>query len=154
MNTVCDHLLFDHKRCGDLFNHAESCVVQRDWREAEFSFLNFRDALQRHIQMEEHVLLPAFEQMMDDAQDPISLLRIEHRQLLGMLERMSETIRRREAVDFLLHAETFALLKQQHGVKEEEMLYPMLDKLPSCTRENIIQDMREHLGLCVDFVAT
>jgi hemerythrin-like domain-containing protein len=97
--------------------------------------------------MEERVLLPTFEQCMKDAEAAIALLRSEHRQILAMLERLSNTVKHREKVEFLLHAETFTILKMQHGMKEEDMLYPLLDKLPSDKRSNIIHAMREHLDL-------
>lgn len=148
MKTVCDHLLFDHQRCDKLFEHAEACILHRDWDTAEPGFHQFLEAFQRHVQMEERVLLPAFQQCMKGADAVIALLRSEHRQILAMLERMSDTVKRRDKVEFLLHSETFTMLKKQHGMKEEEMLYPLLDRLPNGTRDNIIQAMREHLGLC------
>ena len=153
MKTVCDHLIFDHKRCDELFERAEACVPRGDWNATQSEFDVFLEAFQRHVRMEERVLLPAFQQCMKGADAAIALLRSEHRQILAMLERMSDTIKRRDKVEFLLHCETFAMLKKQHGMKEEEMLYPLLDKLPGDTRAGIIHAMREHLGLCEEAAA-
>jgi hemerythrin-like domain-containing protein len=147
MKTVCDHLIFDHKRCDELFARTETCVMLGDWAAASACFQDFLEAFRRHVRTEEQVLLPAFQQSMKGADAAIALLRSEHRHILAMLERMSDTVNRHDKVEFLLHAETFTMLKKQHGMKEEEMLYPLLDKLPSNMRNEIIRAMREHLCL-------
>lgn len=147
MDTICDHLLFDHKRCDDLFALTESCVAERHWYDSEICFQNFQHAFQLHIQMEEQILLPAFAHAMDELESPIALLHTEHQRIFGLIERMAEALQRRDQVDFVLHSETFIITTQQHSTKEETMLYPLLDKLPASTRNNIIEAMREHLGL-------
>lgn len=148
MKTVCDHLLFDHQRCDAIFERVVACIAQGGWRAAEPGFQDFLEAFQRHVRMEERVLLPAFQQCMKGADAVIALLRSEHRQILAMLERMSDTVKRRDKVEFLLHAETFTMLKKQHGMKEEEMLYPLLDRLPGEKRRDIVHAMRKDLDLC------
>ncbi|HJV75742.1 MAG TPA: hemerythrin domain-containing protein [Noviherbaspirillum sp.] len=145
MTTICDYLMLDHKRCDDFFLRADESIRQKSWPEAGDSFSLFRNATERHLGMEEKVLFPTFEQAIRNAESPIALLRREHLQIRGMIERMAEAVSRMSCIDFLLHSETFMLLQQQHNQKEEELLYPLLDKILflSDKREQIIQAMSE-----------
>lgn len=145
MNTICAYLTLDHKRCDNLFNRAETCIAQRNWDDATDSFRLFHDALRQHIRMEEKILLPAFIQAIPDGTAPISMLHLEHQQIRGIADRMSDAILRFNPIDFVLHAETYTLLMQQHTVKEEDMLYPLLDRILDQKRNKIISAMSEFL---------
>ncbi len=147
MDTICDHLVLDHKRCDHLFAQAENSVSERNWKNADASFRQFYDALKQHIRMEEKVLFPAFEQTIRHGDGPIAMLRIEHQQMRGMVERMHDALRRFDAVDFLLHSETFILLMQQHSMKEEVLLYPLLDKALAGRRDKVIHAMAEYMEI-------
>lgn len=145
MNTICAYLMLDHKRCDDLFNRAETRVAQRNWDDATDSFRLFHDALRQHIRMEEKILLPAFIQAIPDGTSPIKMLHVEHQQIRGIADRMSEAINRLDPIDFVLHAETYTLLMQQHTMKEEDLLYPLLDRVLDRKRDKIISAMSEFL---------
>ena len=153
MNTICAYLTLDHKRCDDLFNQAETSIAQRNWDDASDRFRLFHDALRQHIRMEEKVLLPAFMQAIPDGSSPISMLHIEHQQIRGIADRMSEAIARLDPIDFVLHAETYTLLMQQHTLKEEDMLYPLLDRVLDDRREKVISAMSEYLDPHLNAVA-
>lgn len=145
MDTICEYLRFDHKRCDDLFAQADTSIAQRDWNNALAHFRQFHDALRQHIRMEEKILFPAFEQIIPGSSGPIAILRMEHVQIHGIISRMSEAIERFDTVDYVLHAETLTLLMQQHTMKEDDMLYPLLDKALAAKRNTIIRAMAEFL---------
>ena len=146
METICEYLRLDHKRCDDIFYQTETSIAQRSWKDAFAHFHAFQDALRQHIRMEEKVLFPTFEQVIHGSSGPIAMLRLEHQQIRGIVNRMSEAINRFDAVDYALHAETLTLLMQQHTMKEEDMLYPLLDKALSSKRVSIIHAMEEFLA--------
>lgn len=150
METICDYLIFDHKRCDALFVQAETSIGKRNWQEAETRFRHFYDALEQHLRMEENVLFPAFGQAMHNADGPLSILRVEHQRIRGILNRMSDALKRLDQIDFLLHAETFTILMQQHSLKEEDMLYPLLDRSAPDKRNRIVHAMREYIESGVD----
>jgi hemerythrin-like domain-containing protein len=145
VDTICDYLLLDHKRCDELFTRAENHISQKNWQDGDLSFRLFHDALKQHMRMEEKVLFPAFEQAIRNSEGPLSMLRMEHGQIRGMVNRMSDAVARMDPVEFLIHSETYTLLSQQHSMKEEEMLYPLLDKILflSAKREQILHAMTE-----------
>jgi len=145
MDTICAFLKYDHERCDDLFYQAETSIAQRNWKSAIDNFRKYQDVLKQHIRMEEKVLLPAFEQTLVGGAEPVAMLRCEHRQIDGIVHRMWEAIQRFDPTDYVLHAETLTLLMQQHTLKEEEMLYPLLDRALACKRSKIINAMAEFL---------
>lgn len=147
MATICDYLLLDHRRCDDFFLRVGESVDLHDWKEADTRFRLFHDALKQHLRMEEKVLFPAFEQAIRNSEGPLGMLRMEHGQIRGIVGRMLDAVNRTDTAEFLLHSETFTLLLQQHSLKEEEMLYPLLDKILflSDKRDKIIQAMAEFL---------
>ncbi|HYC42104.1 MAG TPA: hemerythrin domain-containing protein [Noviherbaspirillum sp.] len=145
MDTICAYLKHDHQRCDDLFYQAETSIAQRNWKGAIDNFRKYQDVLRQHIRMEEKVLLPTFEQTLVGGSEPVAMLRSEHRQINGIVNRMWEAIQRFDPADYVLHAETLTLLMQQHTLKEEEMLYPLLDRALACKRSKIISAMAEYL---------
>ena len=145
MDTICEYLRHDHQRCDDVFCQAETSVAQRDWDAAREHFRRYQDMLRQHIRMEEKVLLPAFQLAIADSAMPVAMLRMEHQQIHGIVHRMWDALERFNTVDYILHAETLTLLMQQHTMKEEEMLYPLLDKIMAGKRNLIISAMAEYL---------
>lgn len=145
MDTICAYLKHDHARCDDLFYQAETSVAQRNWKSAIDRFRLYQEVLRQHIRMEEKILLPTFEQTLAGGAEPVAMLRSEHRQINGIIHRMWEAIQRFDPADYVLHAETLTLLMQQHTLKEEEMLYPLLDRALACKRSKIISAMAEYL---------
>lgn len=141
METIREYLGADHKRCDDLFVRAETSASQRQWQEAIEYFQDFHDGLERHLQMEETILFPEFERITGNAAGPTGMMRIEHQQMRLVTERMSYALGRRDEDDFLGHAETLNILMQQHNLKEENILYPMIDKVLQQGRAELLDAM-------------
>ena len=145
MESICAYLRHDHQRCDELFDRAETSVAQRKWEAAIDHFRRFQEMLRRHVRMEESVLLPAFEQALSGGAGPAAILRAEHRQIDGIVDRMREAIERSDPAAYVLHAETLTLLMQQHALKEEDMLYPLLDRVLACKRDKLISAMMQYI---------
>lgn len=145
MDTICDYLSHDHQLCDTLFMQTQASIDRHDWAEGAAGFRRFDNVLRQHIRMEEKVLFPAFLRSMRQADIPISMLHVEHLRIQALLDRMSGALQRLDAVNFFLHAETMTMLLEQHHMKEEEMLYPLLDKILLDRRQAIIRAMCECL---------
>lgn len=141
METIREYLGADHKRCDDLFAQAETSASQRQWDDAIKYFQDFHAGLERHLQMEESILFPAFESITGNTAGPTSMMRIEHQQMRLLTERMSYAVQQRDEDDFLGHAETLNILMQQHNLKEENILYPMIDKVLQQGRAEVLEAM-------------
>ncbi|MFI4939607.1 MAG: hemerythrin domain-containing protein [Burkholderiales bacterium] len=141
MNAIANHLTADHKRCDDFFIEAENCVDSIAWAQAATVFAQFRDALESHFSMEEKVLFPAFENATGNSNGPTDVMRSEHRQIRGIISGLSDAIARCDKNAYLGHSESLNIMMQQHNFKEENILYPMTDRVLSAQKHDLIGEM-------------
>lgn len=91
---------------------------------------------------------------LDDA-DPIGILMAEHREILGMLEKLEALIRKRDAPALWEYtAEVENVLMIHSGLKEEEVLFPAIKsvmELSDVLVTIIKEDHREILSLLHNF---
>ncbi len=116
----------DHRACDELWAAVEAAADAGDAAKAAAAFKTFDAAMRRHLNMEEQVLFPAFEQATGMTMGPTRVMRIEHQQMRGLLDQMAQ-VAGRDAGALVDHGDTLMMLIQQHNVKEEGMLYPMCD---------------------------
>lgn len=127
--NVTEYLETDHRRLDDLAAEVRNHVAAGAFAQAGARFAEFGCGLDRHIEVEEQILFPLFEQMTGmTGGGPTFVMRSEHvdiRQLMG------DTAAALEAAD---HARTDSALDSlmdvlgSHNIKEERILYPMTDE--------------------------
>jgi len=128
MTRIAQYLTDDHEHCDALFAEAENAVAQADWPRAAGQFQAFaRDTL-RHFAREEEVFFPAFENRTGMSGGPTFVMRQEHDQMRDTLTAMEQAIQAKDARQYLGLSETLLMLMRQHNMKEENILYPMLDQ--------------------------
>ncbi|GGK67179.1 hemerythrin domain-containing protein [Amphritea balenae] len=128
MNSILDFMTQKHRDCDDAFAAAEEAVSLSEWQTAEPHWQQFNQALEQHLQMEELVLFPEYEQVTGDQNGPTSMMRMEHQQMRALVHQMASALAAQEDEEFLGLSETMMVLMQQHNMKEEQMLYPMADQ--------------------------
>ena len=62
------------------------------------------------------------------------------RELIALL---SHAVTQKDQSEFLGEAETLLVLMQQHNMKEEQILYPMIDRVIGQESESFIRDMEQ-----------
>jgi hemerythrin-like domain-containing protein len=142
MHTISEYLGGDHQRCDELFAVAEQAAAARDAKAAD-AHARFVDAIEHHLRMEEDVLFPAFEEATGSGMGPTAVMRHEHEQMRQLFEQMDETLANKRYDDYLGAAETLLILMQQHNAKEEQMLYPMTDRMLAGRLEELLRQMQE-----------
>ena len=142
MSTIVDFLGSDHRTCDDLFASAEGAVAQNNWDSARSLFARFQAAMAHHLAMEEEVLFPAFEARTGMSMGPTEVMRTEHAQMRGLLQEMALAVANADHDRYLGLSETLNMLMQQHNLKEENMLYPMSDKVLGGERDSLIRAMQ------------
>ena len=125
MHTIPDFMTAQHRDCDDSFIATESAVSANNWLEADKQWLVFTTDLERHLQQEETILFPAFEQATGMTMGPTQVMRAEHTQMRQLVTAMSQQLSVQNKAEFLGLSETLMILMQQHNMKEEQMLYPM-----------------------------
>lgn len=135
MASITQTLTHVHRECDEFFVGAENAVVKNNWDEALRLFHQFRGAMEQHLQNEEQVLFPAFEQRSGISQHggisigPTQMMRMEHVPMRELLQAMETSLAERSRQQYLGQSETLLTLMQQHNVKEENVLYPMTDRV-------------------------
>jgi DUF438 domain-containing protein len=128
MTTIDEVMTAGHRTCDRYFANAEAAVADADWPGAEDAWRKFFQVLDKHITgLEEELLFPAFEEVNGPA-GPTQMMRMEHDQMRILVEQINAALSARDKLAFLGLAETLMLLIQQHNMKEEQILYPMMDE--------------------------
>lgn len=143
---IADLLAGHHKHCDEMFVAAEDAVAKKDWAAASRSLAHLISALEAHFTAEEETLFPAFERASGVCSGPTAVMREEHRQMRELLQVLQQALDRQDGEAFAGVAETLLILMQQHNMKEENILYPMCDRLPEAAI--VSAAMRQHPGLC------
>lgn len=145
MHSVHDYLGDDHTRCDDLFAQAEKQVADGEWDKARASHDQFIKAMERHFTIEESVVFPAFEQASGSEMGPTAVMRHEHVQMRQLFVAMEQSLQDRNTNDYLGNSETLLILMRQHNAKEEQILYPMIDRMLAVQLPALLQQM-ESIG--------
>ena len=128
MTSIPDYMTVKHRECDEVFSEAESAVAEAHWPLAEEKWQVFAKELERHLDAEESILFPGFEQATGMTSGPTQVMRMEHEQMRAMVKDLNKALAAQNKDEFLGLSETLMILMQQHNMKEEMMLYPMSEQ--------------------------
>ncbi|HSD42782.1 MAG TPA: hemerythrin domain-containing protein [Burkholderiales bacterium] len=128
MSSISEAMTRDHRACDERFAAAEGAAADGDWARAASAFVTFRTAMEHHFTVEEETLFPSFERHTGMTAGPTEMMRMEHAEMRELFERLAVAAAAHDADDFLGLAETLNLLMQQHNMKEEQVLYALMDE--------------------------
>ncbi|MDH5712265.1 MAG: hemerythrin domain-containing protein [Gammaproteobacteria bacterium] len=126
--NIKEFMAQDHKDCDLIFAQAEATASAEDWGSATRAVGNFIKAMERHLDIEEIELFPAFEEKTGMTMGPTQMMRMEHDQMRALFTEMRNAIEEKQSDNYLDIAETLLILMQQHNMKEEQILYTMMDQ--------------------------
>ncbi|MCB1857930.1 MAG: hemerythrin domain-containing protein [Gammaproteobacteria bacterium] len=139
MSTILEIMSRDHRRCDEDFSQTEQLVADGDWSGGQQAFAGFRDSTERHFATEEELLFPRFEQQTGHTMGPTQVMRMEHIQMRHLFEDMQQAIANRDKKRYLGLSETLMMIIQQHNMKEEQMLYPMMDQVIGADANQLLE---------------
>jgi len=128
MSTIAEFMSTNHQACDEAFARAEEAALTNDWGTAETSFEAFNSAMARHFRMEEEVLFPALLNA-NGPLGPVQVMRMEHEQMNDLIEQMAASLKTSNSKAYGGLSETLLIVMQQHNLKEEQILYPIMDQL-------------------------
>ena len=140
---ILEFMRDDHRMCDHLYTEAENSLVDKKVDEAKTLFDEFYRATTHHFDMEEHELFITFEKRTGMMGGPTQMMRYEHQQLRSQLEAMLQALNNGKYDDFFGIGESFMIMLQQHNMKEEQMLYPMIDRALGGDAQIMIQTLKE-----------
>ena len=127
---VTEALVWDHARLDGLEAAAFEARARGALAQARDLFTDFAHGLRRHIDFEEQLLFPAFEThcRLEGGNGPSAVMRAEHRAIVSLLVVMEREIDDPAAPIELSRAE-LRRIQRDHDLKEEQILYPALDRM-------------------------
>lgn len=143
METISKPMTADHRRCDDLFVETEQAVIKKNWSGAERLIRDFEQSMLCHFSLEEEQLFPAMEEASSQANGPIRVMTMEHDQMRHLIGNLKSAIAEKSQETSLGISETLLVTMQQHNMKEENILYPLADRLVPGLGEGISQGMAE-----------
>lgn len=122
----------DHRRLEVLFD-AFRRFKHSNFVAARECLKQFGMGLRRHILWEEQLLFPVFERVSGTRDGgPTHVMRLEHREILGVIRSIDERVRNEDPDTGELEAALLAALSS-HDEKEETILYPMIDSVATAS---------------------
>ncbi|MBW2274177.1 MAG: hemerythrin domain-containing protein [Deltaproteobacteria bacterium] len=127
--SLTEYFTFDHRSCDGRWTDVEAAVEAGMAEDIVAAWQRFDGFLRRHLQMEEEVLFPAFEEATGmSGGGPTFVMRSEHEQMRGLLDQMGASAAAGAFEELVDLGDTLLMLIQQHNAKEEQMLYPMAER--------------------------
>jgi len=126
MSSIPEYMTAKHRECDEFFTEAEAAVAKKDWPLALTNWQSFAGELTEHLSQEEEVLFPQFEQATGMTAGPTQVMRMEHQQMRALVQSLDNALAAKEKDEYLGLSETLMVMMQQHNMKEEMMLYPMM----------------------------
>lgn len=128
MTAISGTMQQNHRECDEMFSAAEEAASNQDWPAAEQAWQTFAKELDNHITVkEEGILFPAIEAV-NGPMGPTQVMRGEHEQMRALVSQLDDAVKAKDSQQFLGLSETLMMLMQQHNMKEEQILYPMIDQ--------------------------
>ncbi len=140
MSTIKEFLTSDHSRCDEIFASMEA-AANSSFEDAKVLCLEFIKATEHHFQMEERIVFAEFEKKTGMTQGPTQMMRHEHTQMRALMQDMFKALESENKDKFFGNSETLMILLQQHNMKEEQMLYPMIQQHLNAESEYLLEMM-------------
>jgi len=134
--SIASYYEKDHDRLDQLFEEYLR-LKHTDFTHAKENFLAFKAGLQKHIAWEEDILFPIFEKKTGILPGPTSVMREEHRLIGEILESIHERVKNSDTSSNQTE-QSLLLILGQHNLKEENVLYPALDRVLTEEEKSIV----------------
>lgn len=143
MGSINDYMMKDHRLCDRIFESAEQAAAASDFAALERQAGAFLHRIAVHIEMEERLLFPAFEERTGMSEGgPTATMCDEHRRMEGMFEQMRAAIAARDAAGYRAVSAALNEMLTQHNMKEEQMMYPMLEQAVGDDAPALLDDVK------------
>lgn len=129
MEPINDYMMEDHRTCDASFDRAVAAAQSGDWDSAGREANAFLARIERHIELEEDLLFPAFEESSGTSTGgPTETMRSEHTQMKPLFEQLRAALAAKNAGQVERTGAALHEILMPHNMKEEQMMYPMLDQ--------------------------
>ncbi|RDU56155.1 hemerythrin HHE cation-binding protein [Helicobacter sp. MIT 00-7814] len=132
----------DHRECDSHFALVEEALQEGDFKKAQEEFEKFISHTLRHFAQEEELLFVEFSNATGMSGGPVEVMKYEHSQLRGLLEQLKGALVSQNAQEFFGISEGMMILLQQHNMKEEQMLYNMIQMQLGGRNDELVEKLK------------
>ncbi len=143
LRTISDFLESDHRRLDDILPSVGQMTDRGALANARERFAEFSCGLSRHIDAEEQILFPTFEQLTGMTTGPTVVMRAEHVEIRRWMALVAATLDAQDLAGVKRALGQLEGILAAHNIKEEQILYPMADRATSSPRER--DDLVRHM---------
>ncbi|MFO1298946.1 MAG: hemerythrin domain-containing protein [Burkholderiaceae bacterium] len=144
MESITAFMQQDHVLIDGILERATAAAQAGDLAALEREATLFLQRLERHIDMEENLLFPAFEERTGmTAAGPSAQMRAEHEQMQGIFLQMRAAVAAKDAAGYRRASQALLEVLVPHNLKEEQMMYPMLDDAMGAEAPALLADVRD-----------
>ena len=143
--TIKDFMTNKHRECDYLLTQAEDLLDKGEFDEALSRYMAFKNETLLHFKIEEEYLFPMLEEKSGMGNmGPTNVMRMEHAQAKSLFEKMDEAYDAKDKERAFALGESMNILLQQHNLKEEQMLYTMMNSTLAEDAQEIVQKLQNY----------
>ncbi len=144
MTTWLHH---DHKQFETAVHRCRTICDDEDWSMVHQVFQDFLSSYEMHVQLEEDVLFPMYEERPETSPEPTDSLREDHAQIFRLGKNIQDLLARGdwEGVPHDVSLLYQALIR--HHEKEEEMFLPMASDSLLSDKDKIIAELERRASV-------
>ncbi len=143
--TIKDFMTNMHRECDHLLTQAEDLLDNKKFEEAHNKYDAFKTQTLLHFAMEEEYLFPLLEDKSGmGSMGPTNVMRMEHAQAKALFEKMDDAYKEHDTDRAFSLGESMNILLQQHNLKEEQMLYTMMNNTLAENTQEIVEKLQSY----------
>lgn len=139
MDKTNNWLVHDHHKYDEMLTECEMAAEMADWKDAVRLFNEFTSELKIHMQLEDEVLYPIFEQKKTNPESEITELHEEHDNLVRLLRDLVSVIKSKNIDHFLESLVPLHEAMNEHN-EHEEAVFRRLGSDSLLTRRDEIME--------------
>lgn len=139
--TINQFMTTDHRACDEEFAKLENLIDENNFTNADNLFEDFKNHMFKHFDMEEKIMFPQFNESSHEGCNPTGVMIMEHDQMRELINRMETALKSKDKEQFLGLSENLLFVMQQHNMKEEQIMYNLVDQ--TLNSDEIIKQMQE-----------
>lgn len=130
-----------HRECDQGLSLVEEYLEGSKFRPALEAFHVWKKLNYDHFSTEEELLFPRTESVMGKI-PPIQVMLMEHQQIKGLFNDIESAIQNGDKNRAIGIIETCMIMIQQHNMKEEQILYPIIERSLANSEDIIVNELK------------
>jgi len=126
MPQINEFFTADHQKLDSLYTAFKKCISFDESSGVKY-FQKFKTQLINHIHWEESILFPLIEKLNPASMGPTMVMCSEHELIISLLTRIDKKLQHNDTQS-LPEVDELESILNTHNMKEESILYPMIDK--------------------------